>query len=87
MIRADAERQRTEIMAEAYRESEVIRGEGEAIAAETYATAFESDSDFYSFWRSLTAYKDIFAAGGDMMVLEPDSEFFRFMNQKSGVKN
>jgi len=87
IIRADAERQRTEILAEAYRESEVIRGEGDAVAAETYAKAFESDADFYSFWRSLTAYKDVFANGSDMMVLEPDSEFFRFMNQKAGVKN
>jgi membrane protease subunit HflC len=82
-IRADAERQRTEILAEAYRESEVIRGEGDAIAAETYASAFEKNADFYSFWRSLTAYRDVFASGSDMMVLEPDSEFFRFMNQKS----
>jgi len=83
-IRADAERQRTEILAEAYREAEVVRGEGEAIAAETYAKAFESDANFYAFWRSLTAYKDVFANGNDMMVLEPDSEFFRFMNQKAG---
>lgn len=82
-IRADAERQRTEILAEAYRDAEVIRGEGDATAAETYAKAFEQNSEFYSFWRSLTAYKDVFASGGDMMVLEPDSEFFRFMNKKS----
>lgn len=82
-IRADAERQRTEILAEAYRDSEVIRGEGDATAAETYANAFEQNADFYSFWRSLTAYRDVFASGGDMMVLEPDSEFFKFMNQKS----
>lgn len=82
-IRADAERQRTEILAEAYRDSEVIRGEGDATAAETYANAFEQNAEFYGFWRSLTAYKDVFSSGGDMMVLEPDSEFFRFMNQKS----
>lgn len=82
-IRADAERQRTEILAEAYRESEVIRGEGDATAADTYAQAFEKNADFYAFWRSLTAYKDVFASGGDMMVLEPDSEFFQFLNQKT----
>ncbi|MBT8438941.1 MAG: protease modulator HflC, partial [Gammaproteobacteria bacterium] len=81
-IRADAERRRTEILAEAYRDSEVIRGEGDAVAAETYAIAFNRNSEFYSFWRSLTAYKDVFTSGGDMMVLEPDSEFFQFMNQK-----
>lgn len=82
-IRAEAERRRTEILAEAYRDSEIIRGEGDAIAAETYANAFNENSDFYAFWRSLTAYREAFASGGDMMVLEPDSEFFRFMNQKS----
>jgi len=82
-IRADAERQRTEILAEAYRDSEVIRGEGDATAADTYAQAFEKNADFYAFWRSLTAYKDVFASGGDMMVLEPESEFFQFLNQKS----
>ena len=81
-IRAEAERQRTEILAEAYRESEVIRGEGDAVAAETYAKAFNENAEFYSFWRSLTAYKDVFTSGGDMMVLEPGSEFFQFMNQK-----
>lgn len=81
-IRADAERQRTEILAEAYRDSEVLRGEGDAVAAKTYADAFKQDGEFYAFWRSLTAYRDIFETGGDMMVLEPDSEFFQFMNQK-----
>jgi membrane protease subunit HflC len=81
-IRADAERQRTEILADAYRDSEVIRGEGDAVAAETYANAFNKNAEFYSFWRSLTAYRDVFTSGGDMMVLEPDSEFFQFMNQK-----
>ena len=83
VIRADAERQRTEILAEAYRDSEILRGEGDAVAADTYAQAFEQNADFYAFWRSLTAYKDVFSSGGDMMVLEPDSEFFQFMNQKS----
>lgn len=82
-IRADAERQRTEILAEAYRDSEVIRGEGEAIAAETYAKAFNRNSEFYAFWRSLTAYRDVFDNGSDIMLLEPDSEFFQFMNQKT----
>jgi len=82
-IRADAERHRTEILAEAYRDAEIVRGEGEATAAETYAKAFENNAEFYAFWRSLTAYKEVFASGGDMMVLEPESEFFRFLNQKS----
>jgi membrane protease subunit HflC len=82
-LRAEAERERTEILAAAYRDSEVIRGEGDAISAETYAKAFNKNADFYSFWRSLTAYRDVFGSGGDMMVLEPDSEFFRFLNKKS----
>ena len=82
-LRAEAERERTEIMAKAYRDSEVIRGEGDAVSAETYAKAFQKNSEFYSFWRSLTAYRDVFGNGGDMMVLEPDSDFFKFLNKKS----
>jgi len=82
IISADAERQRTEILAEAYRDSEIIRGEGDATAAELYAGAFQQNAEFYGFWRSLTAYKDVFSSGDDIMVLEPKSEFFRFMNQK-----
>jgi membrane protease subunit HflC len=77
-IQADADRQRIEIVADAYRQSELLRGEGDAQAAETYAAAFEKDPDFYAFWRSLTAYRDVFRDGGSMMVLDPDSEFFRF---------
>ncbi|MCB1775270.1 MAG: protease modulator HflC [Gammaproteobacteria bacterium] len=77
-IQADADRQRVEIVADAYRKSELLRGEGDARAAEVYAKAFEQDADFYEFWRSLTAYRDVFRDGGSMMVLDPDSEFFRF---------
>ena len=79
-IQADADRQRTEILANAYRDAELLRGEGDALAAETYAKAFKQDADFYAFWRSLTAYRDVFQDGGSMMVLDPDSEFFRFFN-------
>lgn len=81
-IQAGAERERTEILSSAYSEAEKIRGEGDATAAETYATAFNQDKEFYAFWRSLTAYREVFAKGGDVMVLKPDSEFFRFLNQK-----
>jgi membrane protease subunit HflC len=81
-IQAGAERERTEILSSAYSEAEKIRGEGDAIAAETYASAFNRDPDFYAFWRSLTAYREVFSKGGDVMVLKPDSEFFRFLNQK-----
>ncbi len=77
-IQADADRQRIEIVANAYRDAELLRGEGDAKAAEVYAKAFEQDAQFYAFWRSLTAYRDVFEGGGSMMVLDPDSEFFRF---------
>jgi membrane protease subunit HflC len=77
-IQADADRQRIEIVADAYRQAEVLRGEGDAKAAEIYATAFEKDPDFYAFWRSLTAYRDVFQDGSSMMVLDPESDFFRY---------
>jgi len=83
-IRADADRQRTEILANAYREAEQIRGEGDAQSAETYANAFKQDAEFYSFWRSLGAYRGIFGAGGSLMVLDPESEFFRYFTNKGG---
>lgn len=79
-IQADADRQRTEILANAYRDAELLRGEGDAKAAETYANAFERDADFYAFWRSLRAYREVFQDGGSMMVLDPNSEFFRYFN-------
>jgi membrane protease subunit HflC len=81
-IQADADRQRIEIVANAYRDAELLRGEGDAVAAETYAKAFEQNPDFYAFWRSLTAYRDVFQGGGSMMVLDPDSEFFRFFGSE-----
>lgn len=77
-IQADADRQRIEIVANAYREAELLRGQGDAQAAETYAKAFQQDAEFYGFWRSLSAYRDVFSDGGSMMVLDPDSEFFRY---------
>jgi membrane protease subunit HflC len=83
-IRADADRQRTEILAEAYREAEEIRGEGDAKAAEVYANAFNRDPEFYAFWRSLKAYRDVFEGGGSLMVLDPNSEFFRYFIDKGG---
>ncbi len=79
-IQADADRQRIEIVANAYRQAELLRGEGEAEAADVYARAFQQNADFYGFWRSLTAYRDVFADGGSMMVLDPKSEFFRYFN-------
>jgi membrane protease subunit HflC len=83
-IRADADRQRTEILADAYREAEKTRGEGDAQSAEIFAAAFERDAEFYAFWRSLRAYRQAFEQGGDMMVLEPDSDFFRYFKDQQG---
>ena len=81
-IQADADRQRVEIVADAYRQAELLRGEGDAGAAEIYAKAFSRNDEFYSFWRSLTAYRDVFSSGGSMMVLDPDSEFFRYFKSE-----
>lgn len=77
-IRANADRQREEILAEAYRKSEQIRGEGDAESAKTYADSFNQDKDFYSFYRSLKAYETSFGNSGDMIVLSPESDFFKF---------
>jgi membrane protease subunit HflC len=84
-IRADADRQRTVILADAYRQAEELRGEGDAKAAETYATAYQKDPDFYSFYRSLKGYRAVFQGGGDTLVLQPDSEFFRFFKDQKGA--
>ncbi|WP_456376586.1 protease modulator HflC [Thiolapillus sp.] len=83
-IRADADRQKTEIIANAYRESEEIRGKGDAEAAGIYAKAFSKDTEFYAFWRSLKAYRDVFSRGQNMMVLDPDSPFFRYFRNRAG---
>lgn len=80
-IRADADRQRRVLLAEAYREAEEIRGEGDARSTAIYAAAYGQDKDFYAFHRSLQAYRDSFSSKSDVLVLTPDSEFFRFMQQ------
>jgi modulator of FtsH protease HflC len=81
-IRADADKQREIILADAYRTSEILRGEGDAKSTEIYARAFGKDVDFYAFYRSLNAYKKTFQGAGDMMVLEPDSEFFKYFKRQ-----
>ncbi|HEX5056355.1 MAG TPA: protease modulator HflC [Gammaproteobacteria bacterium] len=85
-IRANADRQREEILAEAYRKSESIRGEGDATASATYARAYSKNPEFYEFYRSLNAYKDSFDSdnGSSIMVLKPDSEFFKYFKNPSG---
>lgn len=86
-IRADADRQRSVILAEAYRDSEITRGEGDARATEIYANAFGKDEDFFRFHRSLNAYKNNFSSSEDIILLEPDSEYFRFFSESSGKRN
>ncbi|MGK5045380.1 protease modulator HflC [Janthinobacterium sp. GB4P2] len=77
-IRADADKQRTVILAEAYREAEKIRGEGDAKASQIYAEAFGRNPEFYKFYRSLEAYRATFKDKGDVMVVDPSSEFFKY---------
>ncbi len=84
VIRADADRQRTILEAEAYRDSELLRGEGDAKAAAIYADAYNQDSEFYSFMRSLTAYRETFKNKGDIMLVDPDSDFFRYFKNSDG---
>ena len=86
VIRADADRQRTILEAEAYRDAELLRGEGDAKAAAIYANAYNKDSEFYSFVRSLTAYKNTFKNKADMLLVDPESEFFRYLNNSEGRK-
>lgn len=80
-IRADADRQRQVIIAEAYRDAEQVRGEGDATAAEIYAKAYGRDKEFYSFYRSMEAYRESLGGGGDMMLLSPDSDFFHYFDK------
>ena len=80
-IRADADRQVTILEAEAYRDAELVRGDGDAEAAAIYAVAFNKAPEFYSFTRSLRAYEESFASPQDMLVLDPKSDCFRYLNQ------
>lgn len=83
-IRANADREREVILANAFRDAETIRGEGDAQATEIYAAAYGKNQDFYAFYRSLNAYKNSFGSGGDILVLEPDGEFFKFFKNSQG---
>jgi membrane protease subunit HflC len=83
-IRADADKQREVILAEAYRDAQRVKGEGDAKAAATYAQAFRQDPEFYSFYRSMEAYRSTFRGRNDLMLLEPNSDFFRFLKDATG---
>ena len=84
LISSTAEKERTVILADANRESQIIRGEGDARAAEIYANAFNKDPEFYAFYRSINAYKNSIGTEGDVLVLDPNNEFFRYLNQSDG---
>jgi membrane protease subunit HflC len=83
-IQAAADREVTVIKANAYRDAEQVRGQGDAEATRVYADAFNQDPEFYSFTRSLRAYQDAFQGGGDVLLLQPDSEFFRYLKDSKG---
>ena len=83
-IRADADRQSKVTLAEAYRDSEVVRGEGDAKSADLYSRAYGKNRDFYRFYRSMDAYKKAFNGKDDVLLLQPDSEFFRYFNNAQG---
>ncbi len=82
-IAAAADRERTVLLAESQRDAERIRGEGDAQAADLYAQAYERDREFYSFYRSLQAYRNTFGSGGDVMMLDSTSEFFDYFGQQT----
>ena len=83
-ITANADREREVILANAYRDAEIIRGEGDAQATEIYASAFEKDAEFYALYRSLNAYQNSFNSKNDILLIQPDSEFFRYFNHPKG---
>ncbi|HEX8009566.1 MAG TPA: protease modulator HflC [Casimicrobiaceae bacterium] len=85
-IRADADRQREVILADAYRQAQKVKGEGDAKAAAIYAAAYGQNPEFYSFYRSLETYKATFRSKNDLLVLDPSSEFFQYLKQSGGGK-
>lgn len=84
LIRSTADKDRTVILAEANRDGQIIRGEGDARAADIYANAYNKDPEFYSFYRSIDAYRNSIGRDGDVLVLDPNNEFFRYLNRSDG---
>ncbi|NJM33160.1 MAG: protease modulator HflC [Limnobacter sp.] len=85
-IRADADRQKEVILAEAYRDAQKLKGDGDAKAGSIYNSAFGKDPEFFSFYRSLDAYRQSFSSRSDVMVVDPQSDFFKFLRSGSGSK-
>lgn len=86
VIRAGADRERTVIQSEAYRDAEQLRGEGDAVASQIYADAYNRNPEFYAFWRSLGAYENSFRNKSDVLLVSPDSDFFKYMGSQSGKR-
>ena len=86
LITSTADKDRTVILADADRQSQIIRGEGDAQAAEIYANAYNKDPEFYAFYRSINAYKNAIGRQGDVLVLDPNNEFFRYLNRSDGQR-
>ena len=84
LIRSTADKDRTILLADAYRDSQIILGIGDARAAEIYANAYTKDAEFYSFYRSIDAYKKSMGKAGDLLILDPNNEFFQYLNQSRG---
>ena len=81
-IRAGADRQKIELVAEAEKNAQIIRGEADALATKIFADSFGQDAEFYEFYRSLSAYKRTFNSPQDLIILDPDSDFFKYFNSK-----
>jgi membrane protease subunit HflC len=86
-IRADADRQSSVIVAEAYRDSEIVRGEGDAKATDIYAKAYGKNEEFYKFTRSLKAYENSFSDPGSIILLQPDSEYFKYFKDSGKISS
>ncbi len=82
--KSEADKERTIILADAYRDSQILRGEGDARAAGIYANAYSQDPEFYEFYRSIDAYRKSMGKSGDILVLDPNNEFFRYLNSSTG---
>ena len=79
--KSTADKERTIILANANKDSEIIRGAGDAKAAEIYANAYNQDPEFYAFYRSIDAYRNSIGNSNDIMVIDPDNEFFQYLNK------
>ena len=84
--KATADKERTIILADAFRDGQILRGAGDARAAEIYANAYNKNPEFYAFYRSIEAYRNSMGKSGDILVLDPNNEFFRYLNQSSGKR-